>query len=401
MKPFVLLLAALSLHAEAPIEEMKQQAVLILAVGKLGGKVGGGTGSGFPVDDRHIVTNWHVCCDFPPQAETFVRVIFEEKNAAEARVVWSSAAQDLALLELVKPHTRKPVQLAGRQWIKDGQDVWAIGFPGASPDQIDKQGKLAPTISRGIVSKFASIVRVKNGPAVEHIQMTAAVNPGNSGGPLFNECGQVAGINVLKMKEHVDESTTFAEGINLSIVTDELMPELDRRGIKYQAAAGACAMAGGGAKSWLLSGQGLSLGIAVAALGLSLNRRVRSSVSRRLSSPGPRPSAASPAPAQLRGVSGRYAGQSIPLTTRPCVLGRDPAGANLVFTAESTHVSKKHCQLRYDPAAQRVLLSDAGSSNGTFLISGERLQPGQEVALRAGDRFYLGNRDNLFEVSLS
>lgn len=389
------LAAALALRAEAPIEAMKQQAVMIVAAAKVDGKLIGGTGSGFPVDDRHIVTNWHVCCAFPPQAESIVRVVFGQKDIAPARVLWSAPQLDLALIELEKPHARPPVTLAVRKFLKEGQDVWAIGFPGASPQQIDDQGVLTPTISRGIVSKFAEFPRVENGPRVGHIQMTAAVNPGNSGGPLFDECGQVAGINVSKATAKVDNNVTFAEGINLSIVPDELLPEMDRRGIKYKTATAACAVAGAAPGVWAMRTQVATLAIALAALGLSLQRRIRARISQRLSPAPTVPTA--PAAAQLRGLSGLYAGQSIPLSARPCILGRDPAAAQLVFTADSTHVSKRHCQLRVDQG--RILLSDAGSSNGTFLADGQRLAAGREIELRPGDRFYLGNRDNLFEVT--
>jgi predicted component of type VI protein secretion system len=99
----------------------------------------------------------------------------------------------------------------------------------------------------------------------------------------------------------------------------------------------------------------------------------------------------------LVGLSGTYAGQKIPLSAKPCVLGRDPSVANLVFPGDAQHVSKRHCQVSCD-ASGRVLLEDSWSSNGTFTASGQRLASGQARELKPGDRFYVGSQGNMFEV---
>ena len=119
--------------------------------------------------------------------------------------------------------------------------MWAIGFPGASLRVGDKASAFVPSISKGIISKFMSAPsRVKDAPPVNRIQMTAAVNSGNSGGPLFDECGRVSGVVVAKALTSIGGGQTFAEGINLSIQIDELLPELDKLKIPYTAATEAC-----------------------------------------------------------------------------------------------------------------------------------------------------------------
>ena len=101
----------------------------------------------------------------------------------------------------------------------------------------------------------------------------------------------------------------------------------------------------------------------------------------------------------LRGVAGEYAGSSFPLESGSSTLGRDPHAANLVFTGEATSISKRHCSVRWDAGRGIFLLEDHGSTNGTFLASGERLLPNQLRELRTGDRFYIGDLRNQFEVA--
>ena len=81
-------------------------------------------------------------------------------------------------------------------------------------------------------------------------------------------------------------------------------------------------------------------------------------------------------------------------------IGRNPRLCQLVFPGNATDISKRHCILRYDVIKRVFLLEDAWSANGTFLISGEHVRPGTPYMLKPGDRFYLSDPNNLFEVGL-
>ena len=59
-------------------------------------------------------------------------------------------------------------------------------------------------------------------------------------------------------------------------------------------------------------------------------------------------------------------------------------------------MSAKHCKI--SPAEEGIVLSDLGSTYGTFLANGTKVEPGQKRLLRLGDAFYLGGEDNRFEV---
>jgi len=98
----------------------------------------------------------------------------------------------------------------------------------------------------------------------------------------------------------------------------------------------------------------------------------------------------------LRGIRGTYAGATIPFDGKPIIIGRDPAVAHLVFPQEDRNVSGKHCALTYD--GTRVMIEDYRSTNGTYLDNGSRIEPGRRLVLKPGTRFYVGSRDNTFEL---
>ncbi len=420
----VVLVAALS-AAEVPVQQMKQNTVLVLTVEERSNghelERRSGHGSGVIVDDRHVVTNWHVCCGSEAEktenpTTTKLAVATSKDNIVEAKVLWSSMTKDLAVLELGKALPHASIAFAGRKLVHDGQSVWAIGFPGAANRIADEEGEFIPSLTQGIIGKFFNGKVGRDLPSIRLVQTTAAVNPGNSGGPLFDDCGNVIGINRAKALVMVTTPdgrairVPEADGINWAVEADELLPELDQLKIKYSVAAASCALQVpvpqtpvSAMPSWVLPVQVGTAILALASVGLAMNRRVRQTVSRRLSSIGhPQqwqpPVTPAPAPV-LRGISGYYAGQSIPLEDRPWVLGRDKQVSNLVFPAETGHVSKRHCQVSYQRTTGKILLEDTWSSNGTFLSSGEQLAAGRPRELRPGDRFYLGNTDTTFEIN--
>ena len=116
--------------------------------------------------------------------------------------------------------------------------------------------------------------------------------------------------------------------------------------------------------------------------------------------PAPAPAPA-PAPTAavkkyyLIGVSGQFAGQKFSITDR-AVIGRDPAKCNVAFPAEQPGISSVHCEVIISGGS--LMLKDCGSSYGTFLENGAKLQPQQSVTLGNNARFWLANKENTFEV---
>ena len=103
--------------------------------------------------------------------------------------------------------------------------------------------------------------------------------------------------------------------------------------------------------------------------------------------------------AVLRGVTGKYSGQSLDLLKGKVVIGRDPATCNIVFDKNTPGISGRHCQVVYDPNEDCFIITDLGSSYGTFLGNGKKLTANVAEKLSTGDTFYLCDNANRFVVS--
>jgi putative serine protease PepD len=149
-----------------------------------GGRQGGGTaqGTGFVYDTKgDIVTNQHVV-----DGATSVSVKFSDGSTYKGTVVGTDAATDLAVVHVNAPASKlKPLALADSSAVAVGDGVVAIGNPFG----------LDGTVTSGIVSALnREIVSPDNTPIEGAIQTDAAINHGNSGGPLLNLEGQVIGV---------------------------------------------------------------------------------------------------------------------------------------------------------------------------------------------------------------
>lgn len=103
--------------------------------------------------------------------------------------------------------------------------------------------------------------------------------------------------------------------------------------------------------------------------------------------------------AVLRGVTGKYAGQSFDLTGGKVVIGRDPTSCNIVFEKNTPGISGRHCQVAYDPNGECFLITDLDSSYGTYLGNGKKLTANVTEKLFPGDTFYLCDNANRFVVA--
>jgi hypothetical protein len=103
--------------------------------------------------------------------------------------------------------------------------VYALGFPAAADVLSGSEAHSgdAITITDGLISAIRTTQMIDFGPEVKLLQISAAINSGNSGGPLLNGSGEVIGINTLGI--------TNAEGIYGAIDVSELLPLLEQNGI--------------------------------------------------------------------------------------------------------------------------------------------------------------------------
>ncbi|GIW69729.1 MAG: 2-alkenal reductase [Patescibacteria group bacterium] len=170
-----------------------------------------GIGTGFIVDPNGlIVTNSHVVDD--PRGE--YTVVLNDGKTYEVSKIHLDEVSDLAILE-ISARNLPTVEFADSDTLKVGQMAIAIG---------NALGQYQNTVTVGVISGISRQLQATSGfgdvKTYENvIQTDAALNPGNSGGPLVNSAGQVVGINVA--------TTIGADNISFAIPVNTLMPILD------------------------------------------------------------------------------------------------------------------------------------------------------------------------------
>ena len=103
----------------------------------------------------------------------------------------------------------------------------------------------------------------------------------------------------------------------------------------------------------------------------------------------------------IYGLTGEYSGRSIPVDDHGITMGRDSAYCQVSFLGEAQGISRRHCTVNFNRMNGCFILTDIGSSYGTYLESGMKVVQGQSVTLQPGSRFYLADRNNMFEVRVS
>jgi len=429
-----LLLTGSGRAADSPIDRMEASTVRVLAKSH----EGTGTGSGFVVGDgSYVVTNHHVI----EGAEALLVVGKDLKDPVE-RVVADDPEKDLAVIQLRENSGRLPVVLGLRAGVKKTETVLAAGFPGAADEQGGGsiENFLEVKFTKGIISAF---VRSQSGTML--YQIDAPINPGNSGGPLFDECGNVIGVDAMSLRPAVivgpdgrptQERLPYGEGVAWAIQADELLSVLQTAGISPKLASGACGGpapatapatappaepsrapdlqggAGAGSSGLILTGAALAalLGLAgvigtrmfsrLQAPAMAAQAAAANALNHAPAAPNypPPPPNYPPPGLRLLGISGAYAGTEFPLSPEPIALGRDPHFCKIVFHSADSVVSKRHCTVRLDRSTGGIVIEDCGSTNGTFLDTGERLRMGEPRLVRPYGYFYLGDRAHSFQV---
>ena len=160
-------------------------------------------GSGFIVDPSGIiVTNKHVI-----DGAIHITVVFQDGTETAAKVFGASALVDLALLKVDVGRALPTLKLGNSDAIRPGEGVLAIG---------DRLG-VGTSLSAGIVSGIRR--DLMNSPFDDYIQTDAAINHGNSGGPLVNTAGEVIGVNSIV---YTNEEGQGSIGIGFAISSNVL-----------------------------------------------------------------------------------------------------------------------------------------------------------------------------------
>ena len=172
----------------------------------------GSSGSGFFVDNDLIATNSHVV-----SGEKDISVITYDKGSHEGEVVYDDELYDFALVKINTQNEYKPLPVCRNSSLKTGDPVYVLGSPGAA---IVDKGYLENSITGGLVSSVRYVDEQL------FIQTDAAMNPGNSGGPLLNKFGAVVGISTFILSDQRIQGIYFAGEIS-NIVSESGLIKLD------------------------------------------------------------------------------------------------------------------------------------------------------------------------------
>ena len=177
--------------------------------------------SGVVVENQYIITNYHCIHD-----QKYLRVFYWDENdweEHEVSIIGRDPLADLALLQVTDKETPVPFLKFAESELKVGEEVFAMGHPMG----------MTWTVTKGILS---SVDRFARHPYVKAVQTDAAINKGNSGGPLLNMKGEIVAINSLMISK-VSENAGLAISIRADIVKHSVKTMLEH-GVVDRAALG-------------------------------------------------------------------------------------------------------------------------------------------------------------------
>ncbi len=413
-------------------------------------------GSGFMVgteadqEYRYCITNWHVVDatwgqDLPREFrfnanEIEVYILRAMDDFVPVRIYSDLRTSDIAVLEIDPSHRLfgyVPLEFAHSGMVNRGEDVWAIGFPATAATLADMTAAYYTdaTVTKGIISRVTTV------SGVPVYQMDTYISGGNSGGPLVNKDGQIIGINTFGLL--VDRGGfILPEQMNYAVQIDVLTDHLRSRGIPFLEAGSVppapeptptpeptpepipvpepVEVEDDSNQTLLYVGLGVAA-VLLIVVAVILTRGKKSvpvasmppappaPPTQHVSAPVTQAGLAAPAPPVTRaapigpktgvkGISGQFAGQTVDFVGGQLVIGRDPRLAQLVYPQSNDNISRKHLTIRFDEKTQKFILEDS-SSNGTFLSSNEKLESGKPYYLNPGDRFYVADPKEVFELT--
>lgn len=445
----VILLLAVPLTASADFDpETRNSVVVVETCLELdAGTVSFGWGTGFFVgeegqDPMYLITNHHVIEPFLESGEgelvqvettdgmltgrSKIRVFYDSDDFEEAYPVAYDEIKDLAVLKLgAATSKRTPLPLCSPTDNMVGSTIYAVGYPGLAEnifaDATTTWGPSDVSVTSGSISRLLTT----SGTGQMRLQIDCVIRHGNSGGPLVNEDGQVLGIAVSSVSDEEDSSMYY--GVNI----DEVIPYLKQYDVPYVLQeAGATqsssetSLVEGTASSgdtivvpesteedpkessggvpvaiWVVFGVAVAA-VAGVAIFLLLQKGKKTPAQVQPVQPAPAPAPAPQKVPVLRSLAQQHNGVRIPIQGRQILIGTSQGDCQVVFRSGTPGVSRRHCSISWDAATGDFILTDLGSSFGTFLENRQKLAQGVPTRLRPGDRFYLGSPENLLSTGL-
>lgn len=357
------------------------------------------TGTGFCIgktgeDPEYVVTNAHVVCDDSWNVLPQLSVVFSQKanKYVTPDVKYINKDKDICILRLPEPTSeRVPIKIADPDTVDVTDTIYALGYPDyGEVDQDNTYDASDIMVTKGIISKRTETSGNLNSTTkVDTFMSDVTISHGNSGGPSINETGAVIGINTA-ITVNFDQNGSFI------VTCDELIRALNSEGIPYEMES-----KGGLPVAVIIAiAAVVVIGVGVVVIVVLSRKKKAVPVGAPAQAAG---GYAAPAPAPVPhvgaaaivGVSGNFKGSTFVINSG-LVVGRNPQKCSVCFPVDTKGVSGVHCEIRMNGAS--IVLMDCGSSNGTFLGNGQRLQPNVPVAVANGTYFYLGSSEQMFQI---
>ncbi|MCD7804657.1 MAG: trypsin-like peptidase domain-containing protein [Oscillospiraceae bacterium] len=297
-----------------------------------------------------------------------------------------------------------------------GDKVFAVGYPGLSSSVFDAGELLysealgqyyltrsvsgevsASTITQGIISRIGNSSALSDYMGSVYVIGTdAVISSGNSGGPLVHEDGKVIGINTYSIS---GSSVYYAIDVAYAIE----LAEDNGYTIKTGSSGVNLALIIGIIAAVVVI---IVLVIVIVALATKNKKPAQKNIAMVDPAPNPTPTPTPvPAPAPVNDPTAKYprvqctagalVGKRYPITGI-LRMGRNPNCNEIIIPGDASGVSGVHCQLEYVNGI--VYLKDLGSTYGTYLEGKGRLAANQPMPVKVGDRFYLGSKNEMFEI---
>lgn len=380
-----------------------------------------GQGTGFFINDQYLITNYHVIeehvlCESGKDitlefdegevlAYSEVRVYFSSNDSIEAFLVGYNEETDIAVLKLDKATSKRtPLELLVPTEDMVGKSVYAVGYPGLADTWWSRATESWDKEDASVTSGTISRLYTQSGTGQQNVQTDCDIKPGNSGGPVVNSDGHAIGVatwsvtDTGELNAEVDYAVNISEvisllhiyGINYTMAStepDPTEPKPTEPPVPVQTEP----------DNTLLF---VIIGVvaALAVIGLVVFFVMKSKKNKTAET-----AAAAVAVPVLKPVIRSYAqanyGLSVAVGAQPVLIGRNNVCA-LRFPANTPGISGSHCSVQWDPAAQSFIVTDLNSTYGSYLMSGQRMQPNMPYRLRAGDRFYLGEQGNVISLNM-
>ncbi len=370
-------------------------------------------GSGYAVgaldeDVQYFVTNGHVV-QLHQEGNFDLRIYFDAETYEVPEVVFYQYDSDLdmSILKIDNPtDLRKPVIIRDSSEVEPGERCTAIGYP-------DKANKMDSTFSSDIASQTVTSGVISKtdvmpmGQTFKTFQHDAFITHGNSGGPLFDPNGFFIGMNT--------EGRTDTESVNFSIVSNEVTKILKKNDIEYidsedylddyeseqesnhksflkkidsKVKEQEEIISSEKKKFIIFASIAAACGVALLIVAIVANKKV---VMVGEQDDGKK--------AYLLCTRGLYAGQRYEITGKTMTIGRDQNSCTIIFPENTPGISSNHCSIFYDARTKSFILTDNGSTYGTYLADGRKLTKGVQEKLMPGATFSLADKVNEFMVN--